>query len=387
MLQVHWYVYNIKTELRNTSLNLLILYISMVGLNKKDIKNAGFLFGPYDAIATTGTGATLALGTPTGQDNVWEHLGIPLSFEETLSSDVIDRRNIGSADLAELETINNNMISVTFDFNIPKIDSTTVIRGWSIERWINGESPATNFTYGGDGTAYTNNDSRENFSLRITDNESTPNTIVYRNGKITSISVTFDDGLYTVSCTAMFVGQNKSIETSFTEQLQPVLVNGGTAEAQIAIGPEYTVPLTNLDADEIKIKTGATTETALIRNLSVSKTFNTEWVKALGNQGVLNIVKISNSALTGSFEIQNIPNLSNSGFNAAVQTAFSDDNAELEFRFFTNPTLPSLNQGFIYMRPVVFTENKDTYSESDFATRNYSFSAITADIADTTQIT
>ena len=342
----------------------------MVALNKKDIQNASFIFGKYEAIPLT-SGSLV----PTGQDNVWEHLGIPLNFEETTSADIIERRNIATADLSELQSINNNMLGVSFEFNIPKITGTsTSILGFDLTRWLNGEATNTCQGFGESATPFTSGG--ELFSLRI---NTSSNTIVYREGRLTSISVSFDDGLFTVTGDAMFVGSNKTISTTFTEQIEPVVSSGS-----IVNGAPYTVPLVNLDAKQGTIDLAGTKTATDIRNLSVSRTYNTEWVKALGSKGVIDIVKTTNSALTGSFEVQDIKSLASTGFIAAVRTAFSSDTAKFQFEFYKGGSATKKNKGFILIDPVILSENKDNYSEADFATRSFSFSAIKASIADAT---
>ena len=175
----------------------------MVGLNKKDIKDAGFLFGPYNARTSTST--TVAAGA--GQNNVWEHLGIPLSFDESLSTDTIERRTMDSENSKQITNINTNMVSVSFSFNIPKIVGTSTITGFDLTRWLQGEATKTNYNYGEDGATFTNPSEGRNFSLRFTDNENTPKTIILRNGKLVSVNISFDDGVYNVSCSAMFINK------------------------------------------------------------------------------------------------------------------------------------------------------------------------------------
>ena len=341
----------------------------MVAINKKDIKNASFIFGKYEAIPLV-SGALV----PAGQDNVWEHLGIPLSFEETTSADIIERRNIATVDLAELQSINNNMLGVSFEFNIPKISGTSAsILGFDLTRWLDGEATKTSHGFG---ESTTDSTSGELFSLTITDDT---NTIVYREGRLTSISISFDDGLFTVTGDAMFIGTNKTIVTSFTEQIEPVVDSGS-----IVNGPSYSVPLTNLDSSQATLDVGGTKTATNIRNMSVSRTYNTEWVKALGSKGVIDIVKTTNSALTGSFEVQDIKTLANTGFIAQIKTAFDSDTSKFQFEFYKGGSSTAKNRGFILVDPIILSEVKDSYTESDFATRSFSFSAIKASIADAT---
>ena len=453
-----------------------------MALTKKDIKSLAFLFGKYN-------GVDFSSSPPVRTDatNTWEYLGIPLSLEEKLTADAIERRNIAQADLAIIDTINPNMLEVSFSFNIPKVTAPL----FDLSRFINGVAVNKNGDdiRGIGGTEAHAGTDGELISLKVDDGT---NTILYNEAILTSANISFDDGLYMVDCTIMCIEENKTVIANtantlvtitnhdgttvtkfgselFAEQIEPVIsvvsdgqvegidiTNGGsgyttaptitftaapaggtTATAlvrisggivvgytiteagsgyltaptitvdnagsggtglvaattitdRVASGATHTLPMTNLDAGSspLRIVVSRTHQSNFkARSFSISKTFNTEYVKALGSNNIKSIVKTTNSAITGTVEVETIDSFAQIGGQNNVIEYIRLSQAEaqslatpvLEFQFDKRTNV----KGHIKILPVHFTDRSDSYSESDFATRNISFTGIAATFQDT----